>query len=82
MIDCTQYTLLLVTEFNKTPGTSSVEVRCSIAANELEVGILDQIKQQIDELLFEDALVVDRILFAEQSEDPNAKDFFIRITKV
>lgn len=81
-IDCTQYSTLLVQELNKTPGTTSVEVRCSLPADQLTVGVLDSIKTEIDKVLFEQDVQVDKVYFAKDSLDSSSKDFFIKISKV
>lgn len=82
MIDCTPFTQILIEEFNKTPGTSAVEVRCSLPAEELTVGVLDLIQAEIDKILFEEDLVVTQITFAKDSQDPGSKDFFVKISKI
>jgi hypothetical protein len=81
-IDCTQYSTLLVQELNKTPGTTSVEVRCSLPAEQLTPGVLDLIKTEIDKNLFEENIQVDSVHFAKESMDKGSKDFFIKISKV
>ena len=82
MIDCTQFIHSLLEEFKKTPGTTSVQIRCSLPAEELTVGVLDLIQTEIDKILFEEDLVVTQITFAKDSQDPGSKDFFVKISKI
>lgn len=80
MIDCTQFIHSLLEEFKKTPGTASVQIRCSLPAEELTLGILNTIFSQVDEVLRPQDLKVDSVIFSDESPDSGSKDFFIRVS--
>lgn len=82
MIDCNQFINSLLEEFNKTPGTSSVQIRCSLPAEQLSLGILNTIFTQINEVLQPQDLRVDSVIFADESHDSGSKDFFIKASVI
>lgn len=82
MIDCTQFVIPLLEEYNKTPGTDNVQIRCSLPADELTIGVLNTIFQQVDEAVKSHDLKVDSVIFADESQDSGSKDFFIKISVI
>jgi hypothetical protein len=81
-LDCTSYASTLIETFNEVPGTDVVEVRCSLPIDMLEIGILDIIKNNVDELIIEHNLKVIQVTFTEGSDSDTEKDFFLKATVI